>query len=45
MISADLGKQLEAYIQQLVDAGRYRSNCGGRDLNDEQTTRDQRQYP
>ena len=25
MISADLGKQLEAYIQQLVDAGRYGS--------------------
>ena len=25
MISAELGKQLEAYIQQLVDAGRYRS--------------------
>lgn len=25
MISAELGKQLEAYIQQLVDAGRYGS--------------------
>lgn len=25
MISADLGKQLESYIQQLVDAGRYGS--------------------
>ena len=25
MISADLGKQLEAYIQQLVEAGRYGS--------------------
>lgn len=25
MISADLGKQLEAYIQQLVDTGRYGS--------------------
>ena len=25
MISADLGKQLEGYIQQLVDAGRYNS--------------------
>ncbi|HLP66506.1 MAG TPA: type II toxin-antitoxin system ParD family antitoxin [Rhizobium sp.] len=25
MISADLGKQLESYIQQLVDTGRYGS--------------------
>lgn len=25
MISADLGKQLESYVQQLVDAGRYGS--------------------
>jgi len=25
MISADLGKQLESYIQQLVDKGRYGS--------------------
>ena len=25
MISADLGKQLETYIQQLVDTGRYGS--------------------
>ena len=25
MISADLGKQLEGYIQQLVDTGRYGS--------------------
>lgn len=25
MISADLGKQLENYVQQLVDAGRYGS--------------------
>lgn len=25
MISAELGKQLEAYIQQLVEAGRYGS--------------------
>jgi antitoxin ParD1/3/4 len=25
MISADLGKQLESYIQQLVDSGRYGS--------------------
>ncbi|AXQ31596.1 type II toxin-antitoxin system ParD family antitoxin [Solimonas sp. K1W22B-7] len=25
MISADLGKQLEGYVQQLVDAGRYGS--------------------
>jgi antitoxin ParD1/3/4 len=25
MISADLGKQLENYIQQLVDSGRYGS--------------------
>lgn len=25
MISADLGKQLESYIQQLVDMGRYGS--------------------
>ena len=25
MISAELGKQLEAYIQQLVDTGRYGS--------------------
>jgi len=25
MISAELGKQLESYIQQLVDAGRYGS--------------------
>lgn len=25
MISADLGKQLESYIQQLVDTGRYNS--------------------
>lgn len=25
MISADLGKQLESYIQQLVDTGRYAS--------------------
>ncbi|MDR0781621.1 MAG: type II toxin-antitoxin system ParD family antitoxin [Pseudomonadales bacterium] len=25
MISADLGKQLESYIQRLVDGGRYNS--------------------
>lgn len=25
MISADLGKQLESYVQQLVDTGRYGS--------------------
>lgn len=25
MISAELGKQLESYIQQLVDVGRYES--------------------
>ncbi|TAJ51494.1 MAG: type II toxin-antitoxin system ParD family antitoxin [Nevskiaceae bacterium] len=25
MISADLGKQLEGYVQQLVDSGRYGS--------------------
>ena len=25
MISADLGKQLEAYVQQLVESGRYGS--------------------
>jgi antitoxin ParD1/3/4 len=39
MISADLGKQLESHIQQLVEVGRYGSKSEGMRLIQDRETK------